>query len=276
MFTECFNELEKKAQDSFKINEGDYISDTDGLLYCGRCNTPKQCRIKHPFLDEMRTVYCICKCAAEENARKEFLARVANNRRVCFSETERGLRMQGWTFAKDDGANAELTAGLKKYVEDFPEHKKNGKGLLLYGDVGRGKTYSAASIANALLDKGYTVLMTDFIAIESIVSKVWDKQEYYDALNRFSLLIIDDLAVERKTEYMSQIVQAVINIRYNAGLPLIITTNLTGEELQSPSDMVYKRIFSRLYEMCIPVKVEGKDRRAEVLKSTARENPLGL
>ena len=184
--------------------------------------------------------------------------------------------MQGWTFAKDDGANAELTAGLKNYVEKFPDFKEQGKGLLLYGDVGRGKTYGAASVANALLDKGYTVLMTDFTAIESIVSNVWNKQEYYDALNRFSLLIIDDLGVEKKTEYTSQIVQAVINTRYNAGLPLIITTNLTGEELQSPSDMVYKRIFSRLYEMCIPVKVEGKDRRAEVLKSTVKENLLGL
>ena len=118
--------------------------------------------------------------------------------------------------------------------------------------------------------------MTDFTSIESIVSKVWDKQEYYEALNKFLLLIIDDLAVERKSEYMSQIVQAVINTRYNAGLPLIITTNLTGEELQSPSDMVYKRIFSRLYEMCIPVKVEGKDRRGEILKSTVKENLLGF
>lgn len=264
--------IEKTAAESIKTEQGDYYND-DGLLMCGKCNTPKQCRVNNPFIEGRVDVrYCICKCAAEAKARKEFLERVAINRQVCFDEP----RMQYWTFAKDDGANAELTAGLKKYVEDFSEHKKNGKGLLLYGDVGRGKTYGAACVANALLDKGYTVLMTDFIAIESIVSKVWDKQAYYNELNKFSLLIIDDLAVERKSEYMSQIVQAVINTRYNAGLPLIITTNLTGEELQSPSEMVYKRIFSRLYEMCIPVKVEGKDRRAEVLKSTVKENLLGL
>lgn len=270
--TGLWDGLEKASAESIKTEQGDYYND-DGLLMCGKCNTPKQCRIKHPILNELRTVYCICKCAAEEKARKEFFKRVARNRQVCFSNEP---RLQYWTFEKDDGANAELTAGLKKYVEDFAEHRKNGKGLLLYGDVGRGKTYGAACVANALLDKGYTVLMTDFTTIESIVSKVWDKQEYYDALNKFSLLIIDDLAVERKSEYMSQIVQAVINTRYNAGLPLIITTNLTGEELQSPSDMVYRRIFSRLYEMCIPVKVEGKDRRAEVLKSTVKENLLGL
>lgn len=265
--------LGKRVAESIKAEQGDYYGD-DELLYCGKCNTAKQCRIKNPFVEGREDIrYCICKCAAEKREREEFLRRVEKNREVCF---QLDRRMAYWTFAKDDGANAELTAGLKKYVEDFAEHKQKGKGLLLYGDVGRGKTYSAASVANALLDKGYTALMTDFTTIESIVSNIWDKQEYYDALNRFSLLIIDDLAVERKSEYMSQIVQAVINTRYNAGLPLIITTNLTGEELQSPSDMVYKRIFSRLYEMCIPVKVEGKDRRADVLKSTVKENLLGL
>lgn len=275
MLNKVYEGAEKSAAENIKAEQGDYYND-DGLLMCGKCNTPKQCIIKNPFTNKKDTVYCICKCTAEKQERERFLKRVAENRRICFSDTKKGVRMQGWTFAKDDGANAELTAGLKKYVEDFAEHKKNGKGLLLYGDVGRGKTYGAACVANALLDKGYSVLMTDFTAIESIVSNVWNKQEYYDALNRFSLLIIDDLGVEKKTEYTSQIVQAVINTRYNAGLPLIITTNLTGEELQSPSDMVYKRIFSRLYEMCIPVKVEGKDRRADVLISTVKENLLGL
>lgn len=270
--TGAFDGLQKRAAESIKAEQGDYFND-DGLLMCGKCNTPKQCKIQHPiFSGRIDTVYCICKCEADKRAHAEFLEQVSINRRACFSEP----RMKDWTFANDDGANAELTAALKNYVEKFPDFRKQGKGLLLYGDVGRGKTYGAASVANAILGKGYTVLMTDFTDIESKVSNVWDKQEYYEALNKFSLLIIDDLAVERKSEYMSQIVQAVINTRYNAGLPLIITTNLTGEELQSPSDMVYKRIFSRLYEMCIPVKVEGKDRRAETLKSTVKENLLGL
>lgn len=263
--------LEKASANSIKIEQGDYYND-EGLLMCGKCNTPKQCKVNNPFIEGRVDIrYCVCKCVAEAKAREEFNNRVARNRKTCFLES----RMNGWTFANDDGENA-LTTKLKNYVEKFHDLKHQGKGLLLYGDVGRGKTYGAACVANALLDEGYSVLMTDFTTIESIVGKIWDKQDYYNALNKFDLLIIDDLSVERKTEYMEQIIQAVINTRYNAGLPLIITTNLTGEELQSPSDMVYKRIFSRLYEMCIPVKVEGKDRRAEVLKSTVKENLLGL
>lgn len=270
--TEFWNGLEKASADSIKTEQGDYYND-EGLLMCGKCNTPKQCKVNNPFIAGRVDIrYCICKCAAEAKAREELNRRVARNREACFPES----RMKGWTFDKDDGENVKLTTGLKNYVEKFHEFKQQGKGLLLYGDVGRGKTYGSACVANALLDEGYSVLMTDFTTIESIVSRIWDKQEYYNALSRFDLLIIDDLSVERKTEYMEQIVQAVINTRYNAGLPLIITTNLTGEELQSPSDMVYKRIFSRLYEMCIPVKVEGKDRRTGVLKSTVKANLLGL
>lgn len=260
IFETYINDLEKRAAESIKAEQGDYYGD-DGLLICGKCHTKKQTRVT--FLGQEKTPMCLCKCAAEEREREAFIRRVAQNRQVCFEER----KMQEWTFGNDDGANAELSEAMKKYAADFQEFKKKGKGILLYGDVGRGKTYLAACIANAVLDKGYTVLMTDFNKIESTVSEIWDKQGYYNALNKFSLLVLDDLSTERKTEYMSQIVQAVINTRYNAGLPTVITTNLTGEELQSPSDMVYKRIFSRLYEMCIPIKVEGKDRRAEILKA---------
>jgi DNA replication protein DnaC len=91
------------------------------------------------------------------------------------------------------------------------------------------------------------------------------RQEYLDNLNRFPLLVIDDLAAEGKTEYMGELIYSVIDSRERAKLPIIITTNLTKEELEKPADMTYKRIFSRLFGNCIPVKVEGKDRRKQRL-----------
>jgi DNA replication protein DnaC len=92
------------------------------------------------------------------------------------------------------------------------------------------------------------------------------KQEYYDNFNHFPLLVIDDLSAERKTEYMQEIVFNVIDARYRAGLPLIVTTNLTREELLHPADLTYQRIYSRLFEMCTPIEVSGKDRRQQALK----------
>ena len=148
------------------------------------------------------------------------------------------------------------------------EFRAKGKGLLLFGNVGTGKTFYAACIANALIDRGIPCLVTNFARIANTVQGFFEgRQEYYDSLNRFPLLLIDDLAAERKTEYMQEIVFNVIDSRYRAGLPLIVTTNLTREEMQHPADITYQRIFSRLFEMCTPIEIYGKDRRCVALQN---------
>lgn len=260
--------LEKSASERIKAVDGDYIGD-DGLLYCGKCHTKKQTRVT--ILGKERTPFCICQCEAEkreqeeaERKRMEFQQSVKKLRQAGFPESE----MQHWTFDNADGSNEQIMRAARNYVVNFKEFRKSGKGLLFFGTVGTGKTYASACIANALIDEGYPVLMTNFARIANTVSGMWEgKQEYYDSLNRFPLLVLDDLAAERKTEYMSEIVFNVIDARYRAGLPLIVTTNLTSEELKHPSDISYQRTFSRLLEMCIPVKVEGKDKRLEKLKA---------
>lgn len=271
--------LEKKAAMNIRAEQGDYIGD-DGLLYCGKCNTRKQTRIN--VLGKEKTPYCLCKCEAdkrdreeEERRRIEFQRKIKEYRRVGFPESD----MEHWTFENADNSNDKIISAARKYVDNFSEFREKGKGLLLFGTVGTGKTYAAACIANALIDKGYPVLMTNFARIANTVGGMWEgKQEYYDSLNRFPLLILDDLAAERKTEYMSEIVFNVIDSRYRAGLPLIVTTNLTSEELKHPSDISYQRTFSRLLEMCLPVKVEGKDKRLEKLKADIQpmKDLLGL
>lgn len=271
--------IEKKAALSIRAEQGDYVGE-DGLLYCGKCNTRKQTRIS--VLGKEKTPFCLCKCEAEkrdreeeERKRIEFERRVNEHRRIGFPESD----MQYWTFENADGSNEKIINAAKNYVANFGEFRENGKGLLLFGTVGTGKTYIAACIANALIDKGYPVLMTNFARIANTVSGMFEgKQEYYDSLNRFPLLILDDLSAERKTEYMQEIVFNVIDSRYRANLPLIITTNLTSEELKHPSDISYQRTFSRLLEMCLPVKVEGKDKRLEKLKADIQpmKDLLGL
>lgn len=273
------SDLEKKAAERIKVEPDDYKGE-DGLLYCGKCHTKKQTRIV--LFGEERTPPCLCKCRQEQRDREE-----AERKRIEFEQTVKRLRqsgfpeseMQAWTFANADGSNEKLISAAQKYVDNFKEFRKNGKGLLLFGTVGTGKTFISACIANALIDRGYPVLMTNFARIANTVSGMWEgKQEYYDSLNRFQLLILDDLAAERKTEYMSEIVFNVIDARYRAGLPLIVTTNLTSEELKNPADIAYQRTFSRLLEMCIPVKVEGKDKRLEKLKADIKpmKDLLGL
>ena len=154
------------------------------------------------------------------------------------------------------------------YVEHFVEMRERGKGLLLYGGVGTGKTFISACIANALIDKGYSCLVTNFSRLANTLNGMYaERQEYLDRLNRFSLLVIDDLSAERGTEYMDEIVHTVIDARCRSGKPLIATTNLSKEDFTRASDVRKQRIYSRLLEMCVPYEVKGVDRRREKLKA---------
>lgn len=265
--TQAFEGVVQRAAEIARFEQGDYFSD-DGLLYCHKCNTPKQTRIN--VFDIERVVSCLCKCAVDERERAEqerqrqaFLLRCDKIRHAAFPESS----MKEWTFANDDMSNPQLTKAMHNYAEHFDDFKQQGKGLLLYGSVGTGKTYAACEVANALINRGYPVLVTNFARLSNTLQGMFEgRQEYIDSLNRFSLLVLDDLAAERNTEYMQEQVLNIIDARYRAQLPMIITTNLTGSEIKKPDSLSKERIYSRLLERCHPIEVSGSDRRRAALK----------
>lgn len=260
------------------IQECDY--EKNGLLYCGKCNTPKQTIIE--LGDTQIKPYCMCECAIaqkeQEDKRDRITAikqQIARNRAVGFSEAE----LQNFTFAADDKANPKVSEIAQKYVQNFKKFRQEGKGLMLYGGTGTGKTFIAACITNALLDRGYKCLMTNFPRVINTISGMYEgKQQYIDDLNNYQLLVIDDLAIERQTEYTAEIVQNVIDSRYLSGKPLIVTTNLTYKEFLNPVDIRKQRLYSRLKQMCLPIEVKGEDRREQKLSANFAEmsSLLGL
>jgi len=134
---------------------------------------------------------------------------------------------------------------------------------LLWGDVGTGKSYVAACIANALISQGIAALMTSATKINNEFFYEKDKNKYIDALNYYQLLIIDDLGVERKTDFAMENLFTVIDERYKSNKPLIITTNLTLEQMENPAQMDHKRIYDRILEKCTPLAFDGSNKRRE-------------
>jgi DNA replication protein DnaC len=186
--------------------------------------------------------------------------------------------MQNWTFANDDHANEQITKAALKYVENFSDMLKMGKGLLLYGNTGTGKTYTACEIANALIDEGYPVLVTNFARILNTLQGTFEKQDYIDSHNNYALLVIDDLGIERDTAYAKEQVFNIIDSRYRSGLPMIITTNLTMEKIKNPEDIENRRIYDRILERCFPIEVGGGSRRRKAVREDyeVMKNLLGL
>ena len=246
-----------------ELRSDEYIVN-DGLFYCSKCHTPRQKRIEVAG----RTIEprCMCACQTEdydqreqERKHREFLDMVAKNRSIGLPDPGRRKH----TFENDLGYNPKQITMAKRYVQHWEEFKKDSTGLLLWGDVGTGKSFIAGCIANALLDKGVPVIMTNFARLLNKLTDMYagDRNAYIDSFKRYPLMIIDDLGVERNSEFAREQVFSVIDSRYRSELPMIVTTNLTLEELQHPEDLSRSRIYDRVLERCLPIRVSDQNIR---------------
>lgn len=248
----------------------------DGLLYCSTCGEPREFRLNR--FGHERVVGCICRCQAEENKEltKRFDEEALDRRReICFGNN----KLKSATFKNDDRSNPKISDAMRRYADKFDEFKALGKGLLLYGSVGTGKTFYSACIANELIEQGYKVLMTNFTTIINTLQSRFDgRQEYIDGLNKYDLLILDDLGVERNSEYMLEQVYNIVNERYKTGKPMIITTNLAIEELKAPKEIEKLRVYDRILERCHPVEIKGGSKRRKNIIDTYSDmqEALGL
>lgn len=206
---------------------------------------------------------------------KEFerIQRLNMLKSLCFEDHA----LYSWNFEKDNGKNPVMKVA-RDYVNKWSDFASKNAGLVLWGDVGTGKTFFAACIANALVEQNVSVKMTNFSTILNDLFAESDKNKYLDRLNKHSLLIIDDLGIERGTEYALEQVYNVIDTRYKSGKPLIVTTNLTLDELKFPTDIPHKRIYDRVLGMCVPVMFNGMNFRKEeaAAKMEAAKKLFGL
>lgn len=247
-----------------KEENGDYRNE-EGLLVCGVCGKRKERRLNVPYLGE-RVVPTLCACGEEKIRREEEEKVRREEQKRCddlFSFSLIDDRFKESTFEnfKINEYNQRQFKLAKRYVEKFEEMYARNKGLLFYGEPSTGKTYLASCIANALLKKRVPLIVTSIIKLTSAsgpFSKEAEEQRLLvRKMNAARLLVIDDLGTERETDYKMEQVFEIIDSRYGAKRPMIITTNLSLYQMQHEPNMRKRRVYERIFEICHPVEFTG-------------------
>ncbi|MEG2274565.1 MAG: hypothetical protein RSC44_04455, partial [Clostridia bacterium] len=134
-----FGMCEKKAY-SYKLADDEYCK--DGLIYCKKCNTPRNC-----VSDDgkyIAPIKCDCQHAALEIERQKMReialkVRIDGLKRTCVPI----VSYRNYTLANDDRLTPKISELCKRYIAKFAEFRKSGQGLIFYGGVGTGKTFFA-------------------------------------------------------------------------------------------------------------------------------------
>ena len=254
------------------------------MKYCDVCGEPlesvmtekskKVCDILHLYQDvAIGQIYpTTCQCELnrrnEEREQAELRDRIESMRRRGIADT----LSQNMRFENDLGYNPDLAIKCKRYVDNFQKMYDENVGLIFTGGVGTGKTFYAACIANAVIDRGAMAVMT---SLSRIIRTPFE--EYDSALSlieRAALVVFDDLGAERDTSFAWERAFDAVDARIKSKKPLIVTTNFTPDEMAKATDIREKRIYDRILGACVIIPVVGQSiREIEHKKKidTARE-----
>lgn len=161
--------------------------------------------------------------------------------------------------------NPGLLAIIEKYIQSFPNDKS--RGLYLWGNIGAWKTTTAAIVANEMIGRYWIdCLMINWATWLSMVKDSFDNKlnttgkNLLQRMRSTGLLIIDDIHQEKGSEWVREQLFITVNYRYEQGLPTIVTSNFSIEDI---AERYNGQIASRLIETCEIIEFTGDDRRQQ-------------
>lgn len=224
----------------------------------------KDLPVGHP--DFGRLIPCRCR---EEEIQQRRIQRLRN-----LAHMQAFAEMRFDTFIPDGiGLPPEKQRNLRAAYEAAKAFAQDPRGwLLLKGGYGCGKTHLAAAIANTRLAMGEPVLfvvvpdLLDYLRAAYAPNSPTTYDERFEEVRTVPLLILDDLGTQNTTPWAQEKLFQLINYRYTAHLPTVITTNCELEDLDI-------RVRSRLADSTLVqiVPILAPDFRSGGVKTTQSE-----
>jgi DNA replication protein DnaC len=167
------------------------------------------------------------------------------------------------------------------YVDHADVYVERGVNLILHSpDAGTGKTLMIMLMAKALMHRGHDVFVAQMNSIVEMYTAGWrskeDKDHFERRIMNCGVLVVDDLGKETgqgHVDFIDRLLDRVVRHRVAASAPLLVTTNLTPEQLNEG----YNRyVASLLTESCVFVETSGRDWRPRARQRMQDEVAQGL
>jgi DNA replication protein DnaC len=204
--------------------QGDQCPVCGGLGYVAR-DLPTD----HP--DFGKLFPCSCKLAEREQRRMDQLRALSNLDQLA-RLTFASFVPEGYGLTPDKAANLRFAYDLARAYAEQPEGW-----LVLFGGYGCGKSHLAAAIANRAIERGQPVLfvvvpdLLDYLRATFSPNSAATYDERFDQVRNAPLLILDDLGTQSSTAWAQEKLFQILNYRYTARLPTVVTSNHRLEEI---------------------------------------------
>jgi len=187
-----------------------------------------------------------------------------------FHQATAGLNPRHMAFDWDTATPTPITRAVNRYLENFDDHVRDGKGLVfLAANYGSGKTQALVQIVKHALDHGYSGRDARMISFHDVISSYQreDADAFERELHSAKILAIDEIIVP-KSEPQAILFERfadVVDARYVANRPIFLAGNISPHDLERH----YPKVFSRLHSMVDLIEVPDLDFRQHERRSEA-------